>query len=883
LRKIFNILLIIFVCSDFVFGQIGVEDVRLTYRCLNKPLPVVLRELSKQSGVNIVFSESKIKANKTVSIGATDEKLVDVINVICEPFKLTSQVIGSNIVIVSQKFEGLDQSFTISGYLRSNDDGEVLPYAAVYLADRSSGVFCNEDGFYALKLRQGNHTIVYSYVGLQEDTVQLFLGRDTTINQRLGSSNQLAEIIVEEDLTRSTERYGETYFSTERISNAMMFAGEADVLRAINNTSGVSTASDGFGGLSVRGGNYDQNLILYDGVPVQNTGHAFGLISIFNSSLIQDSRLIKGGFPARYGGRLSSILDIKTRDGNYKEYKGEISLSTIASRALIEGPISKDKSSFLFSYRRTFADPWIKELSRYIIESSDAEGETSYHFNDFNGKLNFRLGNRHQLSLSYYQGGDQLQSNVNSDKISLGKRYNAATINEQRWGNQLASLHFNSQLSKNAFSRLIVYSSNWESDAFTFDRNAVDSQSVVEDIYAADFKTSNLKMQGAKWDFDVQINRNNLFRIGAGYVKNTFTPGFVTASNVSNGVLFPALYTRDNALNQVQKEAYQSAELTAYAEDEINAGQNVILNFGVHVSQFSYVGKTYTSAQPRFSMNINGENAWFNLAAAKLRQYTQALSDNGLGFPSDQWVTATKYILPADGFNGNATIGFMLGKASSWSIGAYYKNMNNIISLAEGAPLNIASGDEWQKAIPRGKGTSYGLETTFQWSHANAQFEFNATYGKATRLFEDLNNGVEYFYKYDRTWMTNTSLALKTGAKSTMNIFFTYQKGSNVSAPTGGIIEREENGQKYIYPIFEGKNNFRFPDFIRLDVGFTFHGQTKIGSHKIFAGIYNVLNRKNPVYLDISRNNFDLNVYEVNKVSIFPVLPSLSYTLVIGK
>lgn len=844
---------------------------------------MVLRELSKLSGVNIVFSESKIKSDKTVSIGATDEKLVDIINVICDPFRLTSQVIGSSIAIVSQKFEGLDQQFTISGYLRSKEDGEVLPYAAVYLVDRSTGVFCNEDGFYALKLKQGNHTVVYSYVGYKEDTLHLYLGSDTLISQRLGSANRLAEVIVEEDLTRSTERYGETYFSTERVSNAMMFAGEADILRAVNSTSGVSTASDGFGGLSVRGGNYDQNLILYDGVPVQNTGHAFGLISIFNSSLIQDSRLIKGGFPARYGGRLSSILDIKTRDGNTQEYKGEISLSTIASRALVEGPIVKDKSSFLFSFRRTFADPWIKELSRYIIESSDGEGETSYHFVDFNGKLNFRLGKKHQLSLSYYQGGDQLESVVNRDKISLGIRYNSADLNDQQWGNKLASLHFNSQLSKNAFSRLIIYSSNWESSAFTFDRNAVDSMQAVEDIYTADLKTSDLKMLGAKWDFDIQLNRNNLFRIGVGYVKNTFTPGFLTVSNVSNGSLYPEVYTRDDAFDALKRQAYESNEITAYAENEINAGQNVIINLGVHASQFTYGGKNYTSAQPRFSMNINGEHTWFNLAGAMLRQYTQALSDNGLGFPSDQWITSTQYILPADGVNSNATLGFMLAKSASLSVGAYYKTMKNIISLGEGAPLSIAPGEEWQKAVPRGKGTSYGLETTFQWSHANAQFEFNATYGKASRLFDDLNNGEEYLYKYDRTWMTNTSLTLKTGSRSTMNIFFTYQKGSNVSAPTGGIIEREENGQKYIYPIFEGKNNFRFPDFIRLDVGFTFHGKTKLGKHKIFAGIYNVLNRKNPVYLDISRNNFDLNVFEVSKVSIFPVLPSLSYTLVIGK
>ncbi|MBL0083032.1 MAG: carboxypeptidase-like regulatory domain-containing protein [Saprospiraceae bacterium] len=883
MRKIFNILLIIFVCSDSILAQQTPQDTRVSYRCVNKPLPVVLKELSKETGVNIVFSESKINSTKTVTIGATNELLVDVVKVICEPFKLTYQIIGGNIAIVSQKFEGLNEQFTLSGYLRSKEGGEALPYAAVYLADRSAGVFCNEDGFYALKLKRGNHNVVFSYVGYNEDTLQLFLGRDTTVNMKLGTSNQITEIIVEEDLTRTTERYGETYFSTDRIANAMMFAGEADVLRAINSTSGVSTASDGFGGLSVRGGNYDQNLILYDGVPVQNTGHAFGLISIFNSSIIQDSRLIKGGFPARYGGRLSSILDIKTRDGNNQHYQGELSLSTIASRAVVEGPIIKNKASFLLSYRRTFADPWIKELSRYIIESGDGKGETSYHFSDFNGKLSFWIGSRHQLSFSYYNGGDDLRSDASTDKTSFGARYNSRDINEQKWGNQLASVHLHSQLGKNVFSRLIAYSSKWESDAYFFDRNAVDSAAVVEDIYAADYKVSKLDMQGLRWDLDLQLNRNHLFRFGAGYVKNSFTPGFISITNVNTGPIFPEVITKDEISLLANNNSYGSSELTAYFEEEFNAGQNVLFNLGVHGSQFKYGTTTYTSAQPRASMNINGQKTWFNLSAAMLRQYHQALSDNGLGFPSDQWITASKYILPADGFNANTSLGFLLSKSSSVVIGAYYKSMKNIISLGEGEALQITGGEEWQKLIPRGEGKAYGVEAGFQWSHPKAEFEFNATYGKANRQFEDLNNGESYLYKYDRTYMTNTSLSLKTGEKSRMNVFFTYQKGSNVSLPTGGIIVREQNGQKYIYPVFEGKNNYRFPAFIRLDVGFTFNSKSKIGEHRIFVGIYNVLNRKNPVYLDISRNNFDLNVYEINKVSIFPVLPSLSYTLAIGK
>ncbi|MBK8699606.1 MAG: TonB-dependent receptor [Saprospiraceae bacterium] len=615
------------------------------------------------------FPNPRSNPKKTVTIGASNERLLDVLQVICKPYRLTTEVIGNAIAIVSEKYDELDSEYIISGYIKDGRDGEVLPYTAVYLADRTAGVFSNEKGFYSFKLRRGNYQIIYAYVGYQEDTLQLFLRKDTTIVCKLKTENQLAEIVIEENLTRTTERYGETFYSKDRISTAMMFAGEADVIRTINSTAGVSTASDGFGGMSVRGGNYDQNLILYDGVPVQNTGHAFGLISIFNSSIIQDARLIKGGFPARYGGRLSSILDIKTRDGNNKAFKGEVSLSTIASRVLLEGPISKDKASFLLSYRRTFADPWIKELSQYIIQTGDAKGETSYYFDDINGKVSFALNPKHQLSFSYYKGRDALKNSVSSKKMSSNIEYDYNSINDQGWGNRLASIHLNSQLGKNMYSKLIAYTSKWENDAYNFRRFAVDSSSTIEDIYTADYKLSNLSNTGVRWDIDVQFSKGNIMRFGAGFIQNQYSPMFNLLSNVNNGAIYPEVIDKEEIKSRTNGASYQTEEILAYVEDEFDAGSNVVLNVGLHSSVYLFNGSRYASLQPRFSMNINGEASWFNFSSSMLRQYHQALSDNGLGFPSDQWVSASKWIKPADAINTSTTFGFLLSKNVSWSFG----------------------------------------------------------------------------------------------------------------------------------------------------------------------------------------------------------------------
>ena len=468
MRKILNILFIIIVFPTIISAQVDPQSVIVSYKCINKPLPIVLKELSKSTGVNIVFSESKLKEKKPVTISATNERLVDVLRFILKPSRLTIEIIGNSIAVVSEKFTELDKDFTISGYVKSAGDGEVLPYATVFLNDHSAGVYANEKGFYSFKLKRGNYSIVYSYIGFIEDSLKIFLKRDTTINAQLKTANLLTEVLIEEDLDQTALKYGEDLISRDKIAASLLFAGEADVIKAVNSTAGVSSASDGFGGLSVRGGNYDQNLILFDGVPVQNTGHAFGLISIFNSSVIQDARLIKGGFPARYGGRLSSVLDVKTREGNKKNFNAEISISTIASKAVIEGPIKKDKASFILSYRRTFADPWIREISRYINKSSFSKGETSYFFDDFNAKLNFNITKKHQLILSYYAGRDKLNSTSNSQKISSNIVYTNVNNQDQKWGNGVVSIHLNSQVGNNMFSKLIAYQSIWQKQLIFF-------------------------------------------------------------------------------------------------------------------------------------------------------------------------------------------------------------------------------------------------------------------------------------------------------------------------------------------------------------------------------------------------------------------------------
>lgn len=863
-----------------LLSQANPADVIISYKCLNKPLPVVLKELSKKSGSNIVFSDSKFKSKKTVTINANNERLGDVLNVVLDPYKLTIEIIEGVIVVVNARNQEIFKEYTLYGTVSDKATGELLPYAAVYLDDRSQGIYANEKGFFAFKLLRGTYKIFFNYLGYDTDSISFFIKRDSMVDIQLNlTTTHLKEVTVQEDLSKSSYKYGEDFYSKEKIYKASSLLGESDVLRSIITTAGVSSGADGFGGLSVRGGNNDQNLVLYDGVPVQNTGHAFGLISIFSSTVIKDARLIKGAFPARYGGRLSSYLDVKTKDGNKTKFGGEIGISTIASHATIEGPIVKNKASFLISYRRTFADPTIKTVAEYINQQSQSEGSTGYYFQDLNAKISFDLNKKNQISISFYKGSDNFSSENSAKKTSSKVDFLDQNNNDFKWGNNLLSLHWNAQVGKNQFSKLILFQSKWDNSFFKFQRNAIDSMGKVNDIYTADFKHSEFKVRGIKWDYDIQIKSSNMVRFGAGINQNQSSIGYNNLSNLEGFLNYPASISYDTIEKITKPYNYTTSEYYGYVEEEISSGKNIVFNIGVHTSVYKIDSLYRPSIQPRASLSIYGDFSWFNISGSYNRQYQQSLSENGLGFPSDLWVNASRYIKPADGYNFSSTLGFLLGKNTTVNFGGYYKTMKNIISLGEGQNLVIGSNDVWQKSIPFGDGKAYGAELTIANQSKYANFEVNFTYSKSNRQFEDLNNAKTFKYRFDRRYMANGNIEFKLNPNLNLIFTGTYQEGAKVTLPTGGVVETKTPAGSYIYPIYLGKNNFTFRDYIRLDVAFSYVSKTKSGSHRFFAGVYNVLNRKNPIYLQLDRNTFNLNIYEVNQVSVLPLLPAISYTL----
>ncbi len=881
-----RILLIVIFIGTYCLSSFGQKKdprlVRISYACANKPLNLVLQELSRISGVDIVYSNVRTNYTRKITQSVKDESLIDVLTVILQPYRLIPEIVENVIVINTRKEKEKFLDFIISGVVRNKLTNEVLPNASVYLADRTKGVYANENGFYSFKLDRADYAIVYSYTGFNNDTLRLYLKRDTVINRyMMPEINRLEEVIVKEDLNKQFFRNGEEFISQDKIAFSTALTGEADVIRSINNLAGVYTGADGFGGQSIRGGNTDQNLILFDGIPMQNTGHSFGLVSIFNSDIIQDARLYKTSMPARFSGRLSSILDIKTRNGESDSLRMSLTLSTITSKATVEGPISKGKSSFIVSARRTFADLWIDRVADFFNQGTGTEGGLNYYFGDVSAKLRFEVGENKHLSVLGILSRDRLINQRSTQRSLEKKKFLDQSNIEQNWGNNIASISLDQILGNNRFAKTSIYYSGWKTSAFDFNRNAIEfSASNVTDIYNSSLKSTDFKIMGLRHDYGYQINKTYLLRAGIQFTLNSYNPSFNYQTN-NQSKIYPEVISKDDLSRESLSVSIKSNEFIGYAENEFTFSKGSILNVGLNFSRYQSKGNTSLSLQPRVAFNLSNRYSWFTAAVSTGRQYQQALAEDGLGFPTDVWVSSTKFIKPADGLNAATNFGFMLGKSSSVNFGLYYKTMKNIIALGEGQNLivNVNNIDEWEKEIPRGTGKTYGLEGGYSLSTSSFSLELNGTFGHSTRKFLDINNQKEYEFNLNRRFSSNGLMSFKFSKTTKLNVSVNYAGGARVSVPTGDIVVFEINGQKVLSTIYVAKNSYLFPNNFRTDIGLNMVFKGRKVTHGIYAGIYNITDQKNPVYLKLDRNVLDLNIYEVNQVSLFRILPALSYTL----
>ncbi|MCB0585162.1 MAG: TonB-dependent receptor [Phaeodactylibacter sp.] len=883
------LLLAVFLAAVNIRAQ-GVLEQPVTIVGKGMLLEEALYQLADQENINLSFSND-ILPDRRMDVEIRDENLAQALDYLLRGTGLEYRQLGTQVVI----FPSAGQLYTISGFLEDLRTGERLISANIQELYSGKGAVSNEYGFYSLTLPAGKVSLNYSYLGYGAENRQFSLQADRKLDIALAPSLTLDPVeVVGERLEggQSLVSYPSGHeLNIRQVERLPALAGEADIIRVAHLLPGVQTGPDGVGGLHIRGGNNGQNLIMIDGVPVYNISHAAGIFSIFNTQAISSARLIKGGFPARYGGRLSSVLDIRTREGNRRAFGMKADLGLLSGRLTVEGPLVREKSSFFISGRWSFIDWFLEPLTQSLKADKGEDGFIGYRFHDLNAKLNYSLSPKDHIYLSYYSGADHYSNSGNSaDTLEVRNdnlpepaffRFEKDYSDRISWGNSVASLRWNHLFSDKLFANLAAtYSSlRVNIDYFASDSLiALSGMNTVDRLLDIGEYSSNIADLGLRLDFDFIPVPKHYIRFGANITHHRFLPG-VFAYNVveksGNGEVLPQENKESNAVDAL--------EYSAYFEDEARLSPRLRLNMGVHLAAFQVKEKTYWSPQPRFSLAWEARPGWeLETYLSRMQQFVHLLSNSALGLPTEVWVPSTRNVAPQEGWQFGLGSTWNLKKGWEFSLEAYAKAMKQLLSYSEGALFL----NDWESNVTSGRGQAFGLEGML--SKRIGKTTGWAAYGLsyADRQYEFINNGRPYPYKYDRRHDFKIAFSHRLQDWVEVSADWVISSGFAFSLPAEQYdLILPGSGEPPVTVIEYGqKNAYRMPIYHRLDLGVNFYFDTDQVRHTVNVGVYNLYNRKNPLYYDL-RNRYVEEEGQVKlkkefvPVSIIPMLPSLNYSL----
>ncbi len=774
------------------------------------------------------------------------------------------------VLTLFSKWSLAEDKFTLSGYVKDASSGESLPGATVGLLELKKGVNANNYGFYSISVPKGNYQVKVSYLGYETQLISINLDKNTQLNIELLPKNVTSKEIVIKDVrkdenVKSTEM-GMHQLSMEAVKKLPVIMGEVDVLKSLQLLPGVSSAGEGQSGFYVRGGGPDQNLILLDEAVVYNTGHLFGFFSVFNGDAIKNVTLIKGTAPANYGGRLSSVVDVSMKEGNNKKYQVEGGIGLIASRLSIQGPILKNKASFMVSARRTYIDALVKP---FVNKESTLSG-SGYYFYDLNAKVNYILSKKDRLYASGYFGKDVFTFKNKERTFNI----------KVPWGNSTATLRWNHEFSNKLFMNTTLTYNDYQ---FTFN---AEQQDFNIQLY------SGIKDWSGKVDLDYYSKFNHNFKFGGIYTWHTFTPSTVSGS------------AGGTELSPDQSFRKYAHEIGIYALDEFDLGERFKINAGIRYTQFMQAGpytrytfdlndkktdsisygageiaKSYGGFEPRLNIRYTvDKTSSIKAGVAKTYQYLHLVTNNGSTLPTDIWSPSTYFVRPQEAWQ--YSIGYFknfLDNKVETSVEVYYKDMKNLLEYREGYVPSSLRDIDYDFVF--GRGYAYGAEFFVNKTKGRWTGWISYTLAWTRRIFKDLNNGLEYPAKFDQRHNISVTSTYELNKKWTLSGVFVFGSGNRISLPTELYVI--DNG---LYQNYDQLNNYSLPPYHRLDLAAIY--VPKPDSKKKWKGswtfsIYNVYSRQNPylVYLDTqgglnTQNGVEL---KVKQVSIFPILPSITY------
>jgi hypothetical protein len=729
------------------------------------------------------------------------------------------------------------QKYTISGYVKDGSTGEVLIGATLYVPKLKLGAVTNNYGFYSLTLNADTIGLAVRYLGYKPVLKKIILNKNIEINVLLDPV-QLNEVVVTGSKAKQNvdkPQMGVIDVPVTSVKELPAIFGEKDLFKVLQLLPGVQAGSEASAGFYVRGGGADENLILLDEAVIYNPFHLAGFFSIFNGDAIKDVTLIKGGFPAQYGGRLSSIIDVSMKDGNDQSFHAEGGIGLISSRLTLEGPIVKNKASFMVSARRTYLDVLIKP---FLPQGTNA----GYYFYDLNAKLNWTISDKDRVYLSGYLGSDVFLTSLTQPKDTTGFQID--------WGNKSVTARWNHIFSPKLFANTtLIYNDYIFTISSQFNAVHARLQSGIQDV-------------GGKIDFDWYPSPLNHVKFGGTYTYQKFIPSLAEGSSGNF-----------NFTNQQIKFVHTSA---AYINDEYTYSEKLSFNIGLRAPLFVYRQTNYINVEPRFTAKYSlNKTTSLKAGYAMMNQYIHLLSNSTIASPMDLWIPSSDIVKPQQSQQVSAGIKNFLNDMYETSAEVYYKHSTNLIEYAPGT--DIFFNPDIDKTLYFGQGSSYGLELFIKKNEGNFTGWIGYTLSWASRQFDKLNNGDPYPATYDRRHDFSLTGVYNINKQWSFSGVFVYGTGHALTIPEGTYWVPGGTGMALDY----GPTNFyRLADYSRLDIGIKYTKQHKKYRDEWRLDIYNVYSRRNPYFVFIT-DRYDANANvtkpEAVQVSLFPIIPTFSY------
>ncbi len=762
-----------------------------------------------------------------------------------------------NVILLFAVFICLEaypqQIHTFSGYVYDEQSGENLIGVTLYFPGLKKGTVSNNYGYFSISLPQGSHLVQFRYMGYQQLEKELQVDNDLRLDFMLKEENlKLDEVTVK--ASSGTKKIQNTQLGTEIIPMKTIkllpsIAGETDIFKVIQLMPGIQSQSDGSSGFNVRGGNYDQNLVILDEAVVYNPGHVFGIFSVFNDDAINSVTINKGDLSANYGGRLSSVVDIVAKEGNNQKFAAKGSLGLLSSKLTLEGPIVKDKSSFIISGRRTYIDL----LAKPMMDGNQ------FYFDDLNAKINYKIGNKDRVFLSLYQGKDKFLMAVEDDRFSW----------ESSWGNTTTTLRWNHLFNdKLFFNTSLIYNNFFRNFTETQEGNVENKESEVND-------------KSIKLDLTYFMKSDHKVKLGAQGTLHQFT---------------------DDDNLQLNPNQY-ATELSAYLMDEFSITDIFMFNIGVRYSQFQNIGpydeyifdekgepvtvinsyerhvsyNTYQNIEPRLAARfLLSEQSSFKVSYTQNTQYVNLISTSGSILPTETWIPSNKVINPQK--SEQYALGFFHDfKDGTYQASAelYYKNLDNQIEYSDSQIRSFTNSTRSEFVF--GEGTARGIELFIKKTQGRLQGWVAYTLADNKRKFDDLNKGKEFFAPNDVRHNFTLTGSYNLNEKWSLGLNFIFRTGQPFTIPESRFFANGEVVDQY-----GARNNYRLPSYNRMDISATYkplRENRRLKSEWVFA-IYNVYNRFNPsyIYFEDEGSVLDNNlITKAKAIAIVPFLPSVTW------